>query len=67
MIEIRALLLVAVSVAANSQPSTEASMATVPHSAKRSVALIASKPMAFLNAVTIRPTTITLERVFFRL
>ena len=42
-------------------------MATEPHIANRSVALFASKPMVFLSAATIRPTTITLDRLFFRL
>ena len=42
-------------------------MATEPHSAKKSVALFTSKPMVFLNAATIRPTTIALDRLFFRL
>ena len=37
-------------------------MATEPRSAKRSVALFASKPMVVLNAATIRLTTITLDR-----
>ena len=42
-------------------------MATEPHSANKSVALFTSKPMVFLNAGIIRPTTITLDRLFFRL
>ena len=42
-------------------------MATEPHSANKSAALFTSKPMVFLNAATIRPTTITLDRLFLRL
>ena len=42
-------------------------MATEPHSANKSVALFTSKPMVFVNAATIRPATITLDRLFFRL
>ena len=40
-------------------------MGTETHSANRSVALFASKPMVFLNAASIMPTTITLDRLFF--
>ena len=41
-----------------------ANMATEPRSAKRSLALFASKPMVFLNAAKIRLTTITLDRCY---
>ena len=39
-------------------------MDTEPYIAKKSVALFISKTMVFLNAATIKPTTITLERLF---